>query len=262
MPKRHPKDAHRPYAGQHRGRHRAPVQRASRGLTLPGAAAAALTLTATGVAVVPGLSSGAAVADTTTVPPTPPQQQQGSVEAEVNDIATLRADVRQAELVERASQRRAEARARASRDVERNRILDEKAAALAATRDWVLPVESYRFTSPFGSRWGRLHAGNDFAAPIGTPVAAMSGGTVVFAGTQTGFGMKVEIRYWDGTVSWYAHMSRIDVSVGDEVKSGQIVGAVGNTGHSTGPHLHLEIHPDGGGPIDPLPWLATQGLKV
>ena len=257
MPQRHPNGSRRPYAGSHRGRHRAPVQRASRGLTLPGAAAAALTLTATGAAVVPGLASGVAVADTT-----PNPQQQGSVEADANDIASLRADLRQAELAEQAAKRRAEARARASRDLERTRILKEKEAELAAARSWVLPVESYRFTSPFGSRWGRLHAGNDFAAPTGTPLAAMSAGTVVFAGTQSGYGNKLEIRYWDGTVSWYAHMSRIDVSVGDEVESGQVVGAVGNTGVSTGSHLHLEIHPDGNGPVDPLPWLKAQGLEV
>lgn len=260
MPKPHPVDARRPYAGQHRGRHRAPVQRSSRGLTLPGAAAAALTLTATGAAVIPGISAGAAVADSTPVPP--PTQQQDAAGSEANDIADIRADLRQAELVEQASVRRAEARARASRDAARKRIQAEKEAELAAARTWVLPIESYRFTSPFGSRWGRLHAGNDFAAPTGTPLAAMSGGTVVLASSQSGYGLKVEIRYWDGTVSWYAHMSRIDVSVGDEVEPGQIIGAVGNTGHSTGSHLHLEVHPDGGGPVDPLPWLKDKGLDV
>ena len=262
MPKNHPNDARRPYAGQRRGRHRAPVARSPRGLTLPGAAAAALTLTATGAAVVPGLSAGTAVADTTPRTPTPQQQPQASHESDSKHIASARTGIRQAELAEQAAERRAEARARASRAAERKKILEAKEAELAAARSWVLPVESYRFTSPFGSRWGRLHAGNDFAAPIGTPLAAMSAGTVVFAGTQSGYGTKLEIRYWDGTVSWYAHMSRIDVNVGDEVESGRVVGAVGNTGVSTGPHLHLEIHPDGGGPVDPLPWLSAQGLKV
>ena len=262
MPKNTTSDARRPYAGQHRGRHRAPRKPASRALTLPGAAAAALTLTATGAAVVPGLSAGTAVAETTPPPPPPLQQPQAPIESGRDDIASVRAGVLQAQLAERAAERRAEARVRASRAAERTKIVAKKKAELAATRDWVLPVESYRFTSPFGSRWGRLHAGNDFAAPIGTPLAAMSSGTVVFAGTQSGYGTKLEIRYWDGTVSWYAHMSRIDVNVGDELRSGQVVGAVGNSGVSTGPHLHLEIHPDGGGPVDPLPWLNEQGLKV
>ena len=252
-----------PYAGRHRGRHRAPVERTSRGLTLPGAAAAALTLTATGAAVVPGLSGGTAVADTQPRPPTPAAAAvTGNPSADTQHIADARAGVRRVELAAQASRTRAQARARASRAAARTKILEERQAELEAAHSWVLPVESYRFSSPYGFRWGRLHAGDDFAAPIGTPTVAMSTGTVVFAGQQSGYGNKIEIRYWDGTIAWYAHLSRIDVGVGEEVTTGQLVGAIGNTGHSTGPHLHLEIHPDGGGPVDPRPWLADQGLTI
>jgi murein DD-endopeptidase MepM/ murein hydrolase activator NlpD len=90
----------------------------------------------------------------------------------------------------------------------------------------------------------------------------MSSGTVTFAGTQSGYGTKLEITYWDGTVSWYGHMSELDVEVGERVAPGERVGSTGNTGRSTGPHLHLEIHPDGGGPVDPRPWLSERGLDV
>jgi murein DD-endopeptidase MepM/ murein hydrolase activator NlpD len=77
------------------------------------------------------------------------------------------------------------------------------------------------------------------------------------------FGNKVEIRYWDGTVSWYGHLSRIDVRAGESVGPGDVVGAVGNTGHSFGAHLHLEIHPSGGdNPVDPAPWLRHRGILV
>lgn len=253
-----------PYAGRHRGRHRAPVERTSRGLTLPGAAAAALTLTATGAAVVPGLSGGTAVADTQPRPPAPPTAAAvtGNPSADTQHIADARAGIRRVELAAQASRARAQARARASRAAARTKILEERKAELEKAHDWVLPVESYRFSSPYGFRWGRLHAGDDFAAPIGTPALAMSTGTVVFAGEQSGYGKKLEIRYWDGTMAWYGHLDRIDVGVGQEVTPGQVVGAVGNTGHSTGPHLHLEIHPDGGGPVDPAPWLAEQGLRI
>lgn len=252
-----------PYAGRHRGRHRAPVERTPRGLTLPGAAAAALTLTATGAAVVPGLSGGTAVADTQPRPQAPAAAAvTGNPAADAQHIADARAGVRRVELAAQASRARAQARARASRAAARTKILEKRKAELEAAQAWVLPVEHYRYSSPFGFRWGRLHAGSDFAAPIGTPAMAMSSGTVVFAGEQSGYGKKLEIRYWDGTLAWYAHLDRIDVSVGDEVTTGELIGAVGNTGHSTGPHLHLEIHPDGGGPVDPAPWLAAQGLTI
>ena len=259
MPERRTASVRRAYVGRHRGRHRAPVERSSRGLTLPGAAAAALTLTATGAAVFPGLSGGTAVADTT---PRPDPQQRSSAGSDVKHLASARAGIRQNDLLEQATLRRAEARARASRAAARSKLLAKQQAELAAAHTWVLPLTHYQFSSPFGMRWGSLHPGDDLAAPIGTPLAAMSTGTVVFAGSESGYGTKLEIRYWDGTVSWYAHMSRIDVSVGDDVRPGQVVGAVGDTGFSTGPHLHLEIHPDGGGPVDPKPWLAKHGLNV
>lgn len=248
-----------PTSGNHRGKHRAPAQRPSRGLALPGAAAA-LTLTATGAAVVPGLTSDTAAADTQAAPPAAPAVQ-GDPGSQQQDVVDVRAEVRRKELADAAAVTRKAARERASRAAARTKIANRKKAELAATRGWVLPVQSYRFSSPFGMRWGRLHAGNDFATPIGTPVAAMSSGTVVFAGTQSGYGTKLEIRYWDGTLSWYGHLSRLDVQVGDEVTLGQVVARSGNSGHSTGPHLHLEIHPDGGGPVDPAAWLAERGLR-
>lgn len=108
-----------------------------------------------------------------------------------------------------------------------------EARRLRAARGWQLPVRDYVLTSGFGMRWGRLHAGEDFAVPVGTPIGALSSGTVNFAGNQGGYGNKVEIRYWDGTVSYFGHMSRIDVTTGQPVQGGQVVGGSGNTGHST-----------------------------
>jgi murein DD-endopeptidase MepM/ murein hydrolase activator NlpD len=134
-------------------------------------------------------------------------------------------------------------------------------AARKARERWVMPIRGAVFTSGFGWRWGRMHEGDDFGTPVGTPLAAMSTGTVVFAGWEGGYGNKVEIQYWDGTMSVYGHMSQISPGVGDRVAPGDIVGLSGNTGHSTGPHLHLEIHPDGGGAIDPAPWLHNHGLQ-
>jgi murein DD-endopeptidase MepM/ murein hydrolase activator NlpD len=89
----------------------------------------------------------------------------------------------------------------------------------------------------------------------------MSSGTVVTTGYENGYGNMVSIRYWDGTVSVYAHLSQILTSVGAAVTPGQLVALSGNTGHSTGPHLHLEIHPNGGPAINPAPWLHDHGLQ-
>jgi murein DD-endopeptidase MepM/ murein hydrolase activator NlpD len=146
-----------------------------------------------------------------------------------------------------------------ARGVERQKLADvAQKAALA--HSWRLPITNPVTTSGFGYRWGRLHAGEDFAVSVGTPLASMSTGTVTFAGAESGFGNLVEIRYWDGTISYYGHMSRVSANVGDKVGPGEIVGESGNTGHSTGPHLHLEIHPDGGDAVDPLPWLTAHHI--
>jgi murein DD-endopeptidase MepM/ murein hydrolase activator NlpD len=139
------------------------------------------------------------------------------------------------------------------------------ARALAASRTerahgWQGPMKTLVRTSGFGWRWGRLHAGEDFAAPIGTNLVSMSTGKVFFAGQESGYGNIVKIRYWDGTVTFYGHMSRISVSEGEDLEPGEVVGESGNTGHSTGPHLHLEVHPDGGAAINPVPWLADHQI--
>lgn len=150
-------------------------------------------------------------------------------------------------------------RVQAQRDqVQRVQALEARREASA--NDWQLPIKSYTVTSGFGFRWGRLHAGEDFAAPIGTDLVSMSRGTVDFAGVESGYGNIVKIRYWDGTVSYYGHMSRISVNTGQSLEAGQSVGAVGNTGQSTGPHLHLEIHPNGGEAVNPQGWLANHNI--
>ncbi|MBW3547347.1 MAG: peptidoglycan DD-metalloendopeptidase family protein [Actinobacteria bacterium] len=105
-------------------------------------------------------------------------------------------------------------------------------------------------TSGFGNRWGRLHAGIDVAAPTGTPIWAAKAGTVIFAGQQGGYGNVVIISHGGGLTTLYGHQSKISTSQGQEVAQGDTIGAVGNTGRSTGPHLHFETR-YGGSPRDP-----------
>lgn len=121
----------------------------------------------------------------------------------------------------------------------------------AAGFSW--PVQG-TLTSRFGPRWGRMHEGIDVSASTGTPISAAGGGTVIVAGPQGGYGNLVVVDHGGGLSTAYAHQSRIAVSVGQSVGRGSILGYVGNTGNSTGPHLHFEVRISGGA-VDPLGYL-------
>ena len=108
--------------------------------------------------------------------------------------------------------------------------------------------------SPFGMRWGHLHAGIDIAVPSGTPIHAAAAGTVVIAAWVGGYGNYTCINHGGGIATCYAHQSSIGVSVGQSVKQGQVIGSSGCTGHCFGPHLHFEVRIDGA-PVDPLGYL-------
>lgn len=109
-------------------------------------------------------------------------------------------------------------------------------------------------TSEFGSRWGRLHAGIDIGSGSGTPIRAAKAGTVIFAGSQGGYGNVVIIDHGGGLTTLYAHQSRLGTNDGADVAQGEVVGFVGSTGHSTGPHLHFETRV-GGSPQNPRRYL-------
>lgn len=111
-----------------------------------------------------------------------------------------------------------------------------------------------RITSVLGTRWGRFHPGVDMPATRGTPICASMGGRVIFSGYAGGYGLTVEIEHRNNYVTKYAHNSALFVKRGDFVKKGQIIGLVGSTGNSTGPHLHFEIR-SGDVPLDPLDFL-------
>jgi murein DD-endopeptidase MepM/ murein hydrolase activator NlpD len=108
--------------------------------------------------------------------------------------------------------------------------------------------------SPFGYRWGRLHAGIDIAVGYGTPIHAAAAGTVVLAGWVSGYGNYTCIDHGGGMATCYAHQSSYAVSQGASVSQGQVIGYVGCTGHCFGPHLHFEVRINGT-PVDPLGYL-------
>ncbi len=128
---------------------------------------------------------------------------------------------------------------------------------------WVLPVDGYHLTGRFGASsglWSSTHTGLDFAADEGNEIRSIGPGLVVSTGYDGAFGNKTVVRLDDGTVLWYCHQSETGVERGQRLAPGDLVGYVGSTGNVTGPHLHLEVHPGGGDPIDPEAWLPKHGL--
>jgi murein DD-endopeptidase MepM/ murein hydrolase activator NlpD len=134
----------------------------------------------------------------------------------------------------------------------RNAGSHSSATPSAAGLIW--PVQGV-LTSPYGMRWGRMHEGIDIGASTGTPIYAAAGGTAIYAGWEGGYGNLTVIDHGNGLATAYGHQSQIAVSNGQTVSRGQVIGYVGSTGHSTGPHLHFEVRANGT-PVNPLSYLS------
>ena len=185
------------------------------------------------------------------------------------------------------AERRADQRAAA---LARIAALAEQRAARIARNAWQLPVASgvYHLTSRFGecsSLWSSCHTGLDFAAPSGTPIRAVARGVVTETSSAGAYGNRTIQTLEDGTQLWYCHQTAMDVEPGDRVAAGEVIGSVGSTGNTTGPHLHFEVRPadrsgttddataaaqePGGGsadslsgdPVDPFGALTGHGLR-
>ncbi|MEH0826882.1 MULTISPECIES: M23 family metallopeptidase [unclassified Micromonospora] len=165
-------------------------------------------------------------------------------------------ELKQASITSQDAAARADAADRASRDTARDTEVS------ASEQDpWLLPLQGYDFNSPYGMRWGKLHTGIDLVAAEGTPYVAIHSGTVTKAGWFGGYGYAVIVQHADGSEAIYGHSSSVSVKEGQQVKAGDQLGLVGNTGHSYGSHLHLEIHVKGE-PKDPVPWLQERGVDI
>ncbi len=116
-------------------------------------------------------------------------------------------------------------------------------------------------TTCFCWRWGAFHDGIDLAAPLGSPIYAVTDGVVEGAGPDSGYGNLITLRYDAHTESWYGHEERMFVHKGQRVRAGQLIAWVGNLGFSTGPHLHFGVRIDGV-PVDPIPWLKRRGVTI
>lgn len=143
-----------------------------------------------------------------------------------------------------------------------NKKASKQAAKIEANR-WHVPVKGYRLTATFGLSsylWSTVHTGLDFAGAHGSPLMAVANGTITEAGGAGAYGTRTILTLEDGTEIWYCHQSSVSVRVGDKVVGGQVIGALGTTGNSTGPHLHLEVRPGGGDPVDPHSTLVQHGV--
>lgn len=149
------------------------------------------------------------------------------------------------------------------------------ATAFAATQPtrtapsgaWARPVAGAKVSQAYGVRgsWtAGHHTGIDLAVPVGTPVRSVGTGKVVFAGSSGDYGKAVTIRMADGKYTLFAHLSKIHVRKGQKVTAGTLIARSGNTGRSSGPHLHFEVRAKRGygSDIDPVKYLAQRGVRL
>ncbi|PPS69129.1 MULTISPECIES: M23 family metallopeptidase [Streptomyces] len=213
------------------------------------------TVLAAGLGVSVALGAGvASAADTTAA-----SGAAGAVQAQ----AAVQAKVAKAEAAKAEKAAKAAAAKKAA---------EKKAAAKKAKPSWIDPVKKYTLSASFaqnGGMWAHKHSGQDFAVPSGTQVVAAHGGTVVKAGGNgagdgPAYGNAIVIKHGNGTYSQYAHLSKVEVRVGQIVKTGQEIARSGNTGNSSGPHLHFEIRttPNYGSAVDPVKFLRAKGVTV
>jgi murein DD-endopeptidase MepM/ murein hydrolase activator NlpD len=159
--------------------------------------------------------------------------ERGELEALLRESATLAAKIRAAES---------------------SGIVSSTGAGVAPSAAGLIWPVSAPVTSPFGMRWGRMHEGIDLGASYGTPIHAAAAGVVVYASWLGGYGNLAVIDHGGGLSTAYGHQSQIAVSYGQHVAQGEVIGYVGSTGHSTGPHLHFEVRINGSA-VDPLGYL-------
>ena len=163
-----------------------------------------------------------------------------------------------AELVALAEKRAAQQQA----VIEQLREAATKRAATIKENKWVLPMTSYSLTAVFGQYglWASYHTGLDFNGNTGDPIYAVANGTITSVGYDGAYGNKTVLTLDDGTEIWFCHQNTMSVSVGERVNGGDLIGTVGATGHVTGSHLHLEVRPGGGGPVNPFDAFVDHGI--
>ncbi|MFJ7490673.1 M23 family metallopeptidase [Streptomyces sp. NPDC097727] len=260
-------DAHRPISrpatrsgGGSRSRRRSPAKRSAL-LTVAVPSACVMSVAGIAAASVSGLGGEDKKDNNTTMAAADP----GSVKPVAannkldTQLANLSADAEN--FADRASrtQERIDLRERQAAEKKKR---EEAAARKEALRPkFLLPVAQHGLSAYFGQagvNWMSVHTGIDFPVSYGTPVMAATDGTVRTQ-LNSAYGNMAIVTMADGTETWYCHLSSTKIRSGP-VKAGDVIAYSGDSGNSTGPHLHFEVRPGGGAAIDPLPWLRSHGL--
>jgi murein DD-endopeptidase MepM/ murein hydrolase activator NlpD len=187
------------------------------------------------------------------------------------DMQAAQAKAAQVKAAKAAAAKKAAAKKAAAANAAKKAALAKKAAAKKAT-SWVKPVARYTLTASYnqgGAMWSHKHSGQDFAVPVGTVVKAAHSGVVVKAGPNGGgdgpaYGNAIVVKHANGTYTQYAHLSKVNVRIGETVKTGETIARSGNTGNSSGPHLHFEIRttPNYGSALNPAKFLRAEGVVI
>ncbi|MEU1347431.1 M23 family metallopeptidase [Streptomyces sp. NPDC005795] len=264
-----PAGSHRPASrpvtrsgGGNRSRRRSPAKRSAL-LTVAVPSACVMSVAGIAAASVGGMGGGEekkdettsmAAADPGTVKPVAANNKLDT------QLANLSADAEN--FADRASRTQERIDLKARQAAEKKRRADEAARKEALRPKFVMPVKDHRLSAYFGQagvNWMSVHTGIDFPVDYGTPVMAATDGTVR---TQfnTAYGNMAIVTAADGTETWYCHLSSTRIRSGS-VKAGDVIAHSGDSGNSTGPHLHFEVRPGGGAAIDPLPWLRSHNVN-
>ncbi|NUK50459.1 M23 family metallopeptidase [Streptomyces lunaelactis] len=249
-------------SGGSRGRRRTPAKRSAL-LTVAVPSACVMGVAGIAAASVGGLgaSAGEAKDDTTNLAAADPASVKPVAANSKIDtqLAALSADAR--DFGDRASRTQERLDLKARQEAEKKKRDDEAKRREAMRPKFVLPVNREGLSAYYGQagvNWMSVHTGIDFPVSYGTEVMAATDGTVR---TQynSAYGNMAIVTAADGTETWYCHLSSTRIRSGS-VKAGDVIAYSGNSGNSTGPHLHFEVRPGGGSAIDPLPWLRSHGL--
>ncbi|MGW2815181.1 M23 family metallopeptidase [Streptomyces sp. NPDC001415] len=240
-------------------RRRSPAKRSAL-LTVAVPSVCVMGVAGVAVASVSGLTGGKDDGATVTAASDPASVKPVAANTQLDtQLANLSADANN--FADRASRTQERIDLKARQDAEKKKKEDAAAAKEAARPKFVLPVTQKGLSAYYGQagvNWMSVHTGIDFPVSYGTPVMSAIDGTVR---TQwnSAYGNMAIVTAADGTETWYCHLSSTKIRSGP-VKAGDVIAYSGNSGNSTGPHLHFEVRPGGGSSIDPLPWLRSHGL--
>ncbi|WP_327369383.1 M23 family metallopeptidase [Streptomyces sp. NBC_01217] len=261
-----PPDTHRPVnrpatrSGGSRSRRRSPAKRSAL-LTVAVPSACVMSVAGIAAASVSGMGGEDKKDDSTTMA----AADSGSVKPVAannkldTQLANLSADAEN--FADRASRTQERIDLRERQAAEKKKREEEAARKEALRPKYVMPVAQHGLSAYFGQagvNWMSVHTGIDFPVSYGTPVMAATDGTVRTQWNNA-YGNMAIVTMADGTETWYCHLSSTKIRSGP-VKAGDVIAYSGNSGNSTGPHMHFEVRPGGGAAIDPLPWLRSHGV--